>query len=50
VGNVDRPYLYQLIEKVEPLIQKKVRVGVFGKSEFSEGMLVGSGKWMKMME
>lgn len=50
VGNVDRPYLYQLIEKVEPLIQKKVRVGVFGKEEFSEGMIVGGGKWMKMME
>lgn len=49
VGNVDRPYLYQLIEKVEPLIQKKVRVGVFGREEFSEGMIVG-GTWMKMME
>jgi hypothetical protein len=47
---VDRLYLYQLIEKVEPLIQKKVRVGVFAKGEFSEGMLVGGGKWMKMME
>lgn len=50
VGNVDRPYLYQLIEKVEPLIQKKVRVGVFGKEEFSEGMIEGGGKWMKMLE
>ena len=50
VGNVDRPYLYQLIEKVEPLIQKKVRVGVFGREEFSEGVIAGGGKWMKMME
>ena len=50
VGNVDRPYLYHLIEKVEPLIQKKVRVGVFGREEFSEGVIVGVGKWMKMME
>jgi hypothetical protein len=50
VGNIDRPYLYQLIEKVEPLIQKKVRVGVYGKGEFSEGLMVGSGKWMKMLE
>ena len=49
VGNVDRPYMYQLIEKVEPLIQKKVRVGVFGSDEFSEGKIVGSGKWMKMI-
>ena len=50
VGNIDRPYLYQLIEKVEPLIQKKVRVGVFGKDEFQEGMIEGGGKWMRLME
>jgi hypothetical protein len=50
VGNIDRPYLYQLIEKVEPLIQKKVRVGVFGQGEFREGMIEGGGKWMKMLE
>jgi hypothetical protein len=30
------------------LIQKKVRVGVFGKDEFSEGMMVGT-TWMKMI-
>ena len=25
VGEVDKPYLYQLIEKAEPLVQKKIR-------------------------
>jgi hypothetical protein len=50
VGEVDKTYLYQLIEKAEPLIQKKIRVGVFGRDEFQEGLMVGGGKWMKMME
>ena len=36
VGNVDREYMYQLIEKSEPLIKKKIRVGVFQKFEFSD--------------
>ena len=49
VGNVDRPYLYQLIEKVEPLIQKKVRVGVFGKGEFREEMLGSLNTYMSLL-
>ena len=40
VGNVDKAYMYQLIEKVEPLISKKIRVGLFKPSEFSEDSLV----------
>ena len=40
VGNVDKAYMYQLIEKVEPLISKKIRVGLFKPSEFSEDLLV----------
>lgn len=43
VGNVDRLYLFQLIEKVEPLINKKVRVGVFGKDEFQVSLLENTG-------
>ena len=39
VGNVDKAYMYQLIEKVEPLISKKIRVGLFKPSEFSEDLL-----------
>jgi len=48
VGNIDRPYLYQLIEKVEPLIQKKVRVGVFGKDEFQEGIMLNLNSFMSL--
>ena len=49
VGNVDRQYLYQLIEKVEPLINKKVRVGVFGKDEFQVGILENTGGYLSLM-
>ena len=41
VGNVDKAYMYQLIEKVEPLISKKIRVGLFKPTDFSEDMMVG---------
>ena len=39
VGNVDKLYMHQLIEKVEPLIQKKVRVASFTKEEFKANIL-----------
>ena len=41
VGNVDKSYVYQLIEKVEPLISKKIRVGLFKPSDFSEDLMLG---------
>ena len=41
VGNVDREYMYQLIEKVEPLIAKKIRVGLFKPLDFSEELMLG---------
>jgi len=41
VGNVDKVYMHQLIEKVEPLISKKIRVGLFKPSDFSEDLMVG---------
>jgi predicted nucleotidyltransferase len=41
VGNVDKSYMYQLIEKVEPLISKKIRVGLFKPADFSEDIMVG---------
>ena len=49
VGEVDKPYLYQLIEKVEPLIQKKVRVGIYERDEFNERLLGEIGLWMKLI-
>lgn len=50
VGNVDRQYLYKLIEKVEPLINKKVRVGVFEKDEFQDGILENIGRFLRLIE
>ena len=41
VGNVDKVYMHQLIEKVEPLILKKIRVGLFKPSDFSEDLMLG---------
>jgi hypothetical protein len=41
VGNVDKSYVYQLIEKVEPLISKKIRVGLFKPNDFSEDLMLG---------
>jgi hypothetical protein len=41
VGNVDKVYMHQLIEKVEPLISKKIRVGLFKPSDFSEDLMLG---------
>ena len=41
VGNVDKVYMHHLIEKVEPLISKKIRVGLFKPTDFSEDLMVG---------
>ena len=41
VGNVDKAYMHQLIEKVEPLISKKIRVGLYNPLDFSEDLMVG---------
>ena len=41
VGNVDKVYMNHLIEKVEPLISKKIRVGLFKPTDFSEDLMVG---------
>jgi hypothetical protein len=49
VGEVDKLYLYQLIEKVEPLVQKKIRVGVYTSQEFSIRILDGIGVWMRLV-
>ncbi|MES2330130.1 MAG: hypothetical protein V4539_11050 [Bacteroidota bacterium] len=35
IGDIDKNYLYKLIEKVEPLIGKKIRVGLFTVGEFT---------------
>jgi hypothetical protein len=39
VGNIDKEYMHQLIEKVEPLIAKKIRVGLFKPEDFTEDVM-----------
>ncbi len=48
VGEVDRTYMFQLIEKVEQLINKKIRIALFGIDEFKKEYLEGVGVFLKM--
>jgi predicted AAA+ superfamily ATPase len=41
VGQVNKQYMNQLIEKVEPIISKKIRVALFDPAEFKEELMVG---------
>ncbi len=50
VGNVDKGYMYQLIEKVEPLIQKKVRVASFSNDEFKSNILTDIGATLPLFK
>jgi hypothetical protein len=50
VGDIDKAYLYKLIEKVEPLIGKKIRVGLFSANEFNEEHLRDLGVMINLME
>ena len=50
VGNVDKAYMYQLIEKVEPLIQKKIRVASFSNEEFKNNILTEIGATMLLFQ
>lgn len=50
VGDIDKPYLYQLIEKVEPLIGKKIRVGLFTPTEFNEEHLRDLGVMISLLD
>jgi hypothetical protein len=49
VGDFDKTYLYNLIEKVEVLIDKKIRVALYLPKEFSEEKLKDVGIFMKLM-
>ncbi len=50
VGDIDKTYLYKLIEKVEPLIEKKIRVGLFTPQEFNKDLLKDMGAVIDLME
>jgi len=49
VGNIDKPYLYNLIEKAEILIDKKIRIGLYLPQEFTEHKLKDAGLFMKLI-
>jgi len=40
--------MFQLIEKVEQLIKKKIRIALFGMDEFNKEHLEGVGVVLKM--
>ncbi len=50
VGDVDKAYLYKLVEKAELLINKKIRVGLFSANEFKEEHLKDLGVIINLME
>lgn len=43
VGDIDKIYLHKLIDKVEPLIEKKIRVALFSPGEFRQEHLQDMG-------
>ena len=49
VGDIDKAYLYQLIEKAETLIDKKIRAAIYRPQEFTEKKLQEIGVFMKLM-
>ncbi len=49
VGDIDKAYLYKLIEKAETLIDKKIRVALYQPLEFTEKKLKDVGVFMKLM-
>lgn len=50
VGNIDKTYLHQLIDKAEPLIGKKIRVGIFAPAEFTQQHLDDLGVVIDLLE
>jgi hypothetical protein len=49
IGHIDKSYLYQLIEKAELLIDKKIRLALYQREEFNEKKLQYVGVFMKLM-
>ena len=49
VGDIDKAYFYNLIEKAEGFIDKKIRVGLYLPQEFTENKLKEVGVFMKLM-
>ncbi|MEY4570840.1 MAG: hypothetical protein RLZ10_33 [Bacteroidota bacterium] len=39
VGDIDRDYLHQLVERAEKLLHKKIRIAIYSKNEFTPLLL-----------
>lgn len=49
VGDIDKSYLYQLIEKVERHVEKKIRTVVYHPNEFDKNKQNDIGVFMKLV-
>lgn len=49
VGDIDKAYLYNLIEKAEILIDKKIRIGLYLPQEFTEHKLKDVRVFLKLI-
>jgi hypothetical protein len=49
VGYIDKSYLYELIEKVERHIEKKIRIVIYHPCEFDENKQNDIGVFMKLI-
>lgn len=50
VGDIDKIYLHKLVDKVEPLIGKKIRVGLFTVDEFHQEHLKDLGLIINLID
>jgi hypothetical protein len=50
VGDIDKSYLYKLVDKAEPLIGKKIRVALFSPKEFNKEHLDDLGVVINLIE
>lgn len=50
VGNIDKYYMYNLVEKAEKLINKKIRIGIYQSQEFNDNILKEMGVVLNLME
>jgi hypothetical protein len=39
VGDIDRDYLHKLVERAEKLLNKKIRMAIYSKKEFTPSLL-----------
>jgi hypothetical protein len=50
VGDIDKEYLHRLIDKAEPVIDKKIRAGVFSDNEFNDTHLAEMGAVVNLLD